>query len=82
MLPPKGTPVQAASNEWKKGPLPPNTYFWGGAVVSNDTSGFQFADFCGDHVKLDTRNGWLRVEPADVKMYNNCLTLPPEVTNG
>lgn len=64
-------------SEWKKGPLPPNTWNWG-AVQTKEfagTEGFFFADFKGDHacVQPDGR----RVEAADIELYNNCIELPP-----
>ena len=40
---------------WQKGPLPPNTYNWGGVVPVGQESkygGFYFADFKGNHVVL------------------------------
>jgi hypothetical protein len=67
---------------WQKGPLPPNTYMWGGVVPTDHKgSGFFFADFCGDHVKIHSSSSELndRVISADeVAWYNNCLDLPPE----
>lgn len=61
-------------NCWKDGPLPPNTYGWGGIVRGNEAGGFEFADFCGDHVELV--DGCV-VKANDVCKYNNSLTLPP-----
>lgn len=66
---------------WKKGPLPPDTYFWGGVVVNQpgkneeEHTGFQFANFHGDHVTLVDGT---RVEANDVLFYNNSLTFPIE----
>lgn len=64
---------------WKKGPLPPGTYHWGGVVVEgNDPkSGFHFADFKGNHVVLADKT---RVEAHDVAFWNNSLTFPIVVT--
>lgn len=60
---------------WKNGPLPPGTYGWGRVVKKGDEpNGFFFADFKGDHVRLVPSNE--RVEPADVGMFDNSLTLP------
>lgn len=59
---------------WKKGPLPADTYYWGGVVLDGMTSGFYFADFCGDHVRIDGT----RHEAVEVVWYNNCLQLPPD----
>jgi hypothetical protein len=67
---------------WKKGPLPPDTYQWGGVVPKDmvGQSGFLFADFCGDHVMVYGDKGTLsrRVEAADVAFYDNSLELPPQ----
>jgi len=60
---------------WKPGPLPPGTYGWGGVqVVGRHESGFSYADFCGDHVKLEDGE---TIKPEQVNQYNNCLDLPP-----
>ncbi len=66
---------QTGKTGWRKGPLPPDTYFWGGAVpFDHEGDGFYFADFGGDHVTLDTG----RVLKAhEVAWYNNDLGLPP-----
>lgn len=63
---------------WKPGPLPKNTYMWGGVVTKGLTSGFYFADFCGDHVKLigcGKDNEVVKAE--DVLWYDNSIELPP-----
>ncbi len=67
---------------WREGPLPLDTWGWGGVVPigENSGTGFYFADFCGDHVMIpDGKDGKgdLRVEPAQVARYDNSLTLPP-----
>ncbi len=59
--------------EWKQGPLPPGTFGWGGVTTADSGNGFFFADFHGDHVETTIGQ---RLEPADVLMYNNGLTLP------
>jgi hypothetical protein len=65
---------------WKKGPLPPNTWNWGGVVpVGEDVSGFYFADFCGDHVKLTPGDKVLQAH--EVALFNNDLELPPHATD-
>jgi hypothetical protein len=63
---------------WKKGPLPKNTYGWGGVVPTDMTGvGFYMADFCGDKVKI-VGNGDSRTLSADeVRYYDNSITLPP-----
>lgn len=65
-------------NLWKSGPLPKGTYGWGGVTLesADPKAGFQFADFCGDHVKLPYKNNE-RIEAHDVGTYNNALTYPP-----
>jgi hypothetical protein len=68
---------------WQKGPLPPDTYNWGGVVPDDHAgSGFYFADFRGDHVVIhpgDPKNEQ-RLEADQVRWWNNCLTLPPDNT--
>jgi hypothetical protein len=65
---------------WKKGPMPPDTYNWGGVVpVGEDTgTGFYFADFCGDHVKIVPDGRVLKAH--EVACYDNGLELPPGKT--
>lgn len=62
---------------WKQGPLPPNTWNWGGVVLKGDkpSRGFFFADFCGTHVKLV--DGMV-IQADQVAMYDNGLELPPK----
>lgn len=72
---------------WQKGPLPPDTYNWGGVVpTSHNGSGFFFADFCGDHVKVEDyeqlpSGGHKRkvviLKADEVAWWNNTLDLPP-----
>lgn len=60
---------------WKKGPLPPDTWHWGGVVlVGEEGYGFYFADFRGDHILIIP--GQKRVEASDVAWYDNNLELP------
>lgn len=62
--------------EWRKGPLPPDTWDWGGVVLVGDDPqvGFFFADFCGDHVKIIPGD---KVVTADqIAWYNNGLKVP------
>jgi len=70
---------------WQKGPLPPNTYYWGGVVPTDlGGSGFYFADFCGDHVRIvggETGKDRL-LQPDEVAWWNNCLELPPTGAKG
>jgi hypothetical protein len=63
--------------EWKKGPLPPDTWNWG-AVVTKETmnKGMFFAGFNGDHA---TREDGTRIDAADVLQYTNCIELPPKL---
>lgn len=62
---------------WKNGPLPPETWMWGGITVvgENLNSGFYFADFHGDHAVIVP--GGKIVKASEVAMYDNCLELPP-----
>lgn len=63
-------------SQWKEGPLPPKTYHWGGVVTHEHKYwSFSFADFCGDHVKLVPSGK--RLESHEVRLYCNCLELPP-----
>lgn len=67
---------------WQNGPMPPDTWNWGGVVVTGEDAGdgFWFADFQGDHVRLFP--GGRVVQAADVARYNNCLELPPRCVHG
>lgn len=61
---------------WKPGPLPENTYGWGGVVLDGFARHtFMFADFCGDHVKLPCDNNRV-VRAEDVVQYDNGIWLP------
>lgn len=65
---------------WKRGPLPPETYYWGGVVLEGTPAmAFEFADFRGDHAMLlgDDCRMSRRVEPGEVLWYDNSLELPP-----
>ena len=66
---------------WKKGPLPPDTYQWGGVVpIDYEETGFFFADFQGDKVVIHGaagENAFRVLKPYEVKWYNNCLDTPP-----
>lgn len=64
---------------WQKGPLPADTYGWGGVVTTAIAggTGFLFADFRGDHVVAVGDETGARIEPADVVCFDNSLTLPP-----
>jgi hypothetical protein len=65
---------------WKRGPLPPGTYNWGGIVNTEAArlGGFFFADFHGDHALVIGKAGRIdeRVEAGDVLAYDNGLELP------
>lgn len=61
---------------WKQGPLPKDTYGWGGVVPFDQSGdGFYFADFCGDHVKCCP--GERKLLAHEVALYDNSLELPP-----
>jgi hypothetical protein len=66
---------------WKRGPLPPGTYNWGGVVPAGENTGggFYFADFCGDHVVCGPGDAGpcRRLEAHEVAWYDNGLELPP-----
>jgi hypothetical protein len=63
---------------WQKGPLPKDTFGWGGVVVAgaNPANGFHFADFHGDHVIID--GGTKTLKAYEVELYDNSLTAPPK----
>lgn len=66
---------------WQTGPLPPDTYNWGGVVpVGDESTGFYFADFHGDHVKVCPDGRALKAD--EVAFYDNSLTLPPHAPAG
>lgn len=69
--------MDTASNGWKKGPLPPDTWYWGGVVREDrdPAHGFEFANFCGDHVLLPMSDN-KRLEADKVAYYNNSLVFP------
>ena len=76
---PATCPCPADCCGWRRGPLPPNTFMWGGVVlVGEGTNAFHFADFYGDHVRLPCANGREPriVKPHEVAFYNNSLTWP------
>lgn len=67
---------------WKRGPLPPDTYHWGGVVPVSEKlcSGFYFADFCGDHVRVVDGSKYedqCILKADEVAWYDNSLELPP-----
>lgn len=63
---------------WKEGPLPPNTWNWGGVTEKGDHphNGFLFADFHGDHVQVAYPDNGKHLTPDQVGWYNNCIELP------
>ena len=68
---------------WQRGPLPPDTFNWGGVVPKGGGEGFYFADFMGDHVLACPGDvNQQRIEPVDVEWYDNSLTLPPGSAKG
>ncbi len=63
---------------WQRGPLPKNTYGWGGVVPFDLTGGFFFADFCGDHVKAHSEPE-RTLKPHEVAWFDNSIQdLPPK----
>lgn len=71
---PKEAPGDVVRGEWKEGPLPPDTWWWGGVVLNDMKFGFYYAEFHGDHATLE--NG-KRVEADEIALYDNSL-IPPE----
>jgi hypothetical protein len=67
----------AVPGGWRRGPMPPNTYHWGGVVPKGMKGGFLFADFHGDHAVMIP--GGEKVAGADVAWFNNSLELPPDL---
>ena len=70
---------------WKKGPMPPGTYGFGGVVpIGGAGGGFYFADFQGDKVKaiglknVETGEEDAFLTGSQVAQYNNSLELPPQ----
>jgi len=68
---------------WKKGPLPPDTWNWGGVVPVTEKggSGFYFADFKGDHAVISTNRGekdGLILKPEEIAYYDNSIEIPPK----
>jgi hypothetical protein len=65
---------------WQKGPLPADTYMWGGVVPTDESTGdgFYFADFRGDTVVLYGVEPERVLQAHEVKYFNNCLGLPPK----
>jgi hypothetical protein len=66
---------------WKKGPLPPDTWNYGGVVPVGETlaGGFYFADFCGDHVNICPGDRVLQAH--EVALYSNVLQPPATGTS-
>ena len=61
---------------WRRGPLPLNTWHWGGVVVRDTPPGyFHFANFCGDHAKLVPNDAV--AEPEDILWFDNGIEEPP-----
>ncbi|TXH17535.1 MAG: hypothetical protein E6R03_03715 [Hyphomicrobiaceae bacterium] len=70
-------PQVSLEQGWKRGPLAPNTWYWGAVtLVGQKSGGFYFADFCGNYVIIDIDGKKRRIEPADVGYYNNSLRAP------
>jgi hypothetical protein len=61
---------------WRQGPLPPDTYFWGGVVTKEiDGQGtWYWCCFRGDHAMTSDEQ---RIEADEVVWYNNSINEPP-----
>ena len=65
---------------WKKGPLPKDTWNWGGVVPNGDTSsGFYFADFHGEYAVMNPGDGSCErtLKADEIAWYDNSLEMPP-----
>lgn len=74
-----GADTVRLSEGWHQGPLPANTYQFGGIVLKglDPNRGFHFADFRGDHVMVVTSSGDLkRHEANEIGYWNNSITIP------
>jgi hypothetical protein len=67
---------------WKKGPLPANTWNWGAVIPVGEQagSGFYFADFCGDHVKICPGDRVLKAD--EVAFFDNSIELYDPAAKG
>lgn len=82
---PMDLPMRVDCCAWQAGPMPPDTWYWGGVVTKSiiNQGGFFFADFRGDHVIIYPDEK--KVLADEIAFYNNCIGLPPqdkEKTNG
>jgi hypothetical protein len=77
---------------WERGPMPPETWGWGGVVpADHEGTGFYFADFRGGYVSMERlelvgtdpdnmpiyKVHHRALQPHEVAWYNNALGLPP-----
>ena len=80
-------PVVIKGESWQRGPIPENTWQWGGVVIKGESEfGFYFADFCGTYVAVQRepksgreiagKPGWSRYGPNEIAWWNNTLSLP------
>lgn len=71
--------TSTATAPWQRGPLPPNTWNWGGVVTVGDKGlgGFYYAEFFGDHAVIEGPNGDEVVKAEDVAWYNNAIGESP-----
>lgn len=66
---------------WKQGPMPKDTWYWGGVVTKelaeSNSQGFFLCGFNGDHAVLVHNNQAVPAE--EIVFYNNSIELPPKV---
>ena len=80
--------MSSETHGWKPGPLPPETWYWGGVVLNGDTTGgFILVDVCGNHARVfksdKPRDEWPRIEANEIAAFNNSLgPVPKELMRG
>ncbi len=74
--------VSDTARYWKQGPLPVDTYNWGGVVKVGDDPkmGFYFADFNGSYAILCPSGE--KVTADKVAWFCNDLVMPPGAAMG
>lgn len=66
---------------WKRGPMPPDTWHWGGVVTVDRHlmygAAFLFANFRGDYAEAFGGNCH-HLQADEIAWYDNSLTEPPK----